>query len=157
MEWPADQAFRIALRIHHRVGGHGLSGKRAYKPGEPAPATGEYAQLGVLGAATGVRVIMLAGQRLPDAGRDFTWILVADGGMLRSPSEDAGFNEMTASRMLAEAEAYRQLAATAQTAAARNELTALAEGFAAFAAQLEAKNRQQPGDQANAAAKLECC
>lgn len=111
----------------------------------------------MLGSATGTRVVLLSGQRFPEAARGFTWRLAmrraAGSPLSRQPQPTL----LTASRMRAEAAAYRQLAATAQTAAARNELTALAERFAAFAAELEAADRSKPADQPNDATRLECC
>ena len=45
-------------------------------PGEPAPVTGRYEELNVLGARTGKIHHVYAGQPLPPAPRNFSWRLV---------------------------------------------------------------------------------
>jgi hypothetical protein len=55
-----------------------------------------------------------------------------------------------------EATAYRQLAATAPVAAAKNELPAQAVRLAPSAARLEATDDREPVDRPGVAAKLAC-
>jgi hypothetical protein len=138
-----------------------MRAKRHHVPGEPAPATGDYEQQGVFGAATGVRVTVPAGQPLPAAPIGFTWTLARIPGAATpgaSPPRRQGQHTEPAARQLrAEAELYRRMAARAQTATARNELEALALRLEAAAAELEAMDPGEPGDQPSEARKLGCC
>ncbi len=134
-----------------------MRAKPTHLPGEPAPATGDYNQYGVFGAATGVRVTVRAGQPLPPAPIGFTWILAENRGAAPPPPPDRQRTQPAARQLRTEAAAYRRLAATAQTATARNELEALAVRLIVLAEELEAKDHGNPGDQPNEAAKLGCC
>jgi len=125
-------------------------------PGEPAPATGDYEQHGAFGAATGVRVIVLAGQPLPAAPIGFTWTLAAPPGASRLPRH-VEYAKPASRQLRAEAVAYRRLATKAQTAAARNELEALAARLLAVAADLDAREHGAPGDQPSEVIKFGCC
>jgi hypothetical protein len=156
----AERTADRATRRRASLGGTtdretGMGATREYQPGEPAPASGEYEQHRVLGSATGVRAAVLAGQRLPPAPRGFTWVMVDYRGVAPSRLWRWQPSQPTAHQMRAEATAYRQLAETAATVSAKNELLALAAGFAAFAAQLEAADRVQPSDPPNQSTKLE--
>jgi hypothetical protein len=46
---------------------------REYSPGAQAPTDGVYEQCNVLGSATGTRITLASGQKLPAAPRGFTW------------------------------------------------------------------------------------
>ena len=131
-----------------------MAGKPQYLPGAPAPVAGNYEQLRMLGSPTGVRVAMLAGQPLPAAPIGSTWIRVEDREVSR-PRPHRGHSAPPAVlKLRAEAAAYRRMAATAQTPEARNELEALAARLAAAAAEFEAENDSELGDQPNGAVKL---
>jgi hypothetical protein len=133
-----------------------MPAKQHHMPGEPAPATGDYEQHGVFGAATGVRVIVLAGRPLPAAPIGFTWTL-ATPPAASPPPPHVEHAEPAGRQLRAEAAAYRRMATKAQTAAARNELEALAARLLAVAADLEAREHGSSGDQPTEVTKLGCC
>ncbi len=50
--------------------------QRDWPPGVPAPQTGLYAEINVLGTPTGLRIGVNEGMDLPAAPRGFVWRLV---------------------------------------------------------------------------------
>jgi hypothetical protein len=56
-----------------------MTSEPEYAPGDPAPETGTYELLRVVGAPAGPRVHAVAGTALPDAPRAWTWRLVRGG------------------------------------------------------------------------------
>lgn len=49
---------------------------RDRSPGEPAPSSGVYAEINVLGTPTGLTISVAQGAALPAAPRGFVWRLV---------------------------------------------------------------------------------
>jgi len=52
------------------------SSSRDWSPGEPAPSSGVYAEINVLGSPTGLTISVAHGVSLPAAPRGFVWRLV---------------------------------------------------------------------------------
>lgn len=88
------------------------------RPGQPAPESGWYQQIRVLGSATGDEVFVEQGAPLPDAALGFSW-------RLKPPP----LSELSAPRLRERAAAMRDLAHTARTTEAARGLLRLAERF----------------------------
>jgi hypothetical protein len=94
-----------------------------HDPGTPAPVTGQYEELNVLGAPTGVVIDAQQGVPLPSLPRGFTWRLTSRQGVA----------DMSVAELLAKAAEYRRMAATASTVEVRDALFRLAERFETIA------------------------
>jgi hypothetical protein len=108
-----------------------IANHNEHAPGTPAPETGRYEELNVLGTATGVVVERDQGEMLPSLPRGFTWRQVP-----RSRLSDLG-----AADLMARAAEYRQMAATARMLEVRDALLKLAQRF-----EDAAHGRQLPSD-----------
>jgi hypothetical protein len=56
-----------------------MKGPDDHEPGQPAPATGTYEQLNIMGTPTGIRAQVSQGHPLPRAPFCHTWRLVDTG------------------------------------------------------------------------------
>lgn len=88
-----------------------------HKPGTPAPLSGRYEELNVLGSPTGRMIEVAQGDRLPTLPRGWTWRTV---GRPTIPT-------MTVAELRERAAHYRQMATTATTVEVRDALLRLAQ------------------------------
>lgn len=87
----------------------------------PAPASGNYEELNVLGAPTGHVVAVDEGELLPGLLRGYTWRRVA---------RRQGIAEMGPAELKAKAAEFLQMANTATTAETRDALLRIARRYA---------------------------
>ncbi|HTV27167.1 MAG TPA: hypothetical protein VMF32_05255, partial [Xanthobacteraceae bacterium] len=88
-----------------------------HQSGDPAPNSGEYEELNVFGTPTGRIAVVAKDEKLPAAGRGFTWRSLA---------------EHTVAELRERAAEYRCMAETAMTATVQDSLHKLAKQFDAL-------------------------
>jgi hypothetical protein len=93
------------------------------KPGTPAPASGSYEEVNVLGSPTGFVVEVRRDNALPALPRGFTWRLIARPRI----------SDMAVADLLKKAAEFGRMAATASTVETRNALLRIAQRFADLA------------------------
>ena len=96
-----------------------------FRAGDVAPAAGAYVQLNVLGAPTGMAIVLTERDTFPAAPRGFTW---------------KPLGACSASELRDRAAYYRQMAGTASTTETRDELLKLAQRLDGLADQREEKD-----------------
>ena len=101
--------------------------EHTHEPGIPAPNTGRYEELNVLGSPTGLAIEVREGQLLPRLPRGCAWRLVARQTIA----------EMSVAVLRARAAEYQRMATTATTVETRDGLLRIAKRFLDIASKRE--------------------